>query len=398
MTTATATHRRGNSVPDPSKIKTGNEAVDDVIGSLFLDLLEKGAKQGNFFSIPRAWVEANDPLTCSVGQLGKATFEGRVSAALSESSRGFRIPWQAKVPAIEQRAGVLDTGAGSGSIATVIPDGYMIEVMRNKLVCQKLGAQVTNFTASGPHGEIQLPQKLTSANVSWVAQNASPSQSNMTVGARYLNAKTVCAFTDISRRQTDLGQPGFVGLVIADLLGAIAVEVDRVCLNGLGSPFNIFGLFQVDVAMKRGIGRNNADAPADARMGWLTSNAGRAQLEITDMGGALATGASATGRYAWKSKQHVIDGKLTTCESMLGWQAEATASVPEQFGTSSNLTSIAVGNFSDMIINFWGDGVDILIDWTKFSTLNVLRIAAFFDVDMVIRRPLSFVTYTGFAS
>ena len=406
-----ATHRRGV----PPSMKTGNAETDDVIdeayGSLFLDLLEKGAQQGTFYKIPRALSEAGRNAEHGMGRLGTESFEGRVSAAMGQS-RGFRIPWQAPVPQIERRA--LDTGAGAGSIARIIPDRYMIDILRNKLVCKKLGANVTNLLGTGPQGSVQLPQKLTSAAVSWVGENTAPNGSNMTVGAVYLYPATVCAVVDITRRMLDEAQPGFVALVLDDLLAAIAVETDRVCLNGLGTPGNLLGLFQSGggvpqftpatggvityadlVNMKMAIGQANADSPADKSMGWLTSSAGRAKLEHLDMGGATTT-----GRFAWKAKQCVINNEIVTCESVLGWPAEASESVPSGLSGNSltNVTALAVGNFRDMIINFWGDGVDILIDPTKFSSLGVLRITAFFDVAMVIRRSKSFTVYSAFSA
>jgi HK97 family phage major capsid protein len=197
-------------------------------------------------------------------------------------------------------------------------------------------------------------------------------------------------------------------------LAAIASEVDRVCLNGLGTFSNQLGLLQATggvpqftpatggvityadlVGMKKTIGQANADAPADAKMGWITSSAGRSKLELLDVGGATTT-----GKFAWKAKQCVVNDEVVTCESILGWPAEATESVPSSLSGSSisNSTSLAVGNFSDMLINFWGDGVDILVDPTKFSSLGVLRITAFFDVAMAIRRPKSFCVYSAWSA
>jgi HK97 family phage major capsid protein len=405
--TALATHRR----VAPNDIKTGDRETDDLLGSLFMSLLEKGAQQGAFFSIPRALAEASKHAESRFGGIGTSSFEGKVSAAMGES-RGFKIPWQARLPQIESRG--LDTGTGAGSIASIIPDRYMIDVLRSKLVCKKLGAQVTNLTGVGSQGTVQLPQKSASSSVFWVGEGVAPASSNMSVGAVYLKPLTVAAFTDVTRKMIDGGQPGFTAMVIEDLMSAIAVETDRVALNGLGTPNNQLGLFQLGggvpvftpanagvityvdlVKMKMTVGQANAESPADKSMGWLTSSAGRAKLELLDLGGTTTT-----GRFAWKSTQQVIDNELVTCESILGWPAEATESVPSGYTGPSltNATAIAVGNFSDMIINFWGDGVDILIDWTKFSSNGVLRITAFFDVAMVIRRPKSFTTYSSWTA
>ena len=397
-------------------LKTGDLAADRVTGGLLAgqagddsdtlisDLLAQQAKTFGMFKIERAFESAIK----NRGRLDPDTLEGTISATLAKMSsnptRGFKIPWQSRVAQVQRRA--LDTVTGAGSVTSVIPDRYMIDILRNKLVCQQLGAQVLNLIGDGPHGNVQLPQKLTTASVSWVAESTAPVSSNMTVGAKYLRPKTVSAFTDITFREMNLAQPGFVSLVINDLMTAIAHEVDRACLNGLGTPGNILGILQgnggiltyplattgvnggtiayVDlVGMEQAVGDASGDA-GDVSLAWCTSPGGRSKLRRTDLGGATPT-----GRYVWTPKQQ-----------MLGWPAAATRSVPSDstMGTGTALTSLVFGDWNSMVVNVWGDGIDILIDFTKFSSNGVLRITAFCDADMTVRQQGSFVAAAGFAT
>ena len=49
------------------------------------------------------------------------------------------------------------------------------------------------------------------------------------------------------------------------------------------------------------------------------------------------------------------------------------------------------GNFSDLIIGYWGPAIELTVDPYSLSDTGSTRVVAFVSVDMVVRHPESFV-------
>ena len=339
-----------------------------------------------------------------------------LSRRTGRTARGFLVPWDA--PATERRN--LSTVAGPGSITGIIPQGMLIDSLRPKLACARLGAQVLNLISGDGTGLVQLPVKQLVSTISWVSEGSPPaSQSNFTVASQLLTPHTATAFTDVNRRMISLGQPGFEQFVIDDIMTGIAVAVDAAALNGTGTNNQPLGLCQiltgqpsvgaandsgnggkpayVDlVAMERAIGQANGDSPCDCKLGFVTSPAGRSALRRCDLGGSTVT-----GRYAWKSHPcyNPVTGQLEFIETCVGYPAVATTNVPSNLteGSGTGLTSGIMGNFNDMIINLFS-GFDCLVNPYLQSTNGVVRVSGFQDVDVCLRRFGSFATCTGWVT
>ena len=77
-------------------------------------------------------------------------------------------------------------------------------------------------------------------------------------------------------------------------------------------------------------------------------------------------------------------------------EANATAAATNQMpsnlskGTATSiLSSMIFGNFSDLIIGYWGQ-LDILVDPYTGSNTGTVRIVALQDADIQVRHPESF--------
>ena len=162
---------------------------------------------------------------------------------------------------------------------------------------------------------------------------------------------------------------------------------------GLGGAIAYADLVEVEAT----VGQNNGDAPADCKLGWVTSPAGRKVLRTCDLGGATVT-----GRYAWKAHSHVVDNAIVTREEMLGWPALSTCSVPGNLN-SSDYTTLALGNWNDVIINLW-DGFDFnampatVVNPFLQSVNGAVRVSCFVDADVLLVRPGSFCLCAGWAA
>jgi hypothetical protein len=60
-------------------------------------------------------------------------------------------------------------------------------------------------------------------------------------------------------------------------------------------------------------------------------------------------------------------------------------------GSSSGVCSaIFYGNWAELVMGMWGQGVDILVDPYSLSTQRAIRVVAFQDVDFAVRHAQSF--------
>ena len=290
----------------------------------------------------------------------------------------------------------------------------MIDVLRPKLVIARLGGRILNLVGDGLNkGNVQLPTKSAASTISWVTEgNAPASESNATIQGFTMKPYTATAYSDVTRRMLMLGDEGFEQQVINDLMTGISVAADSTALNGSSGsqPMGLFqfgGIPQVSahgdtgnggtitysnlVAMNQIVGLYNGDAPATARLGWVTSPQGKATLSLTDK-----SASASTARYCWESHLQIVDGVERTVEHVLGYPAVATTLAPSAAteGSSSSITALAHGNFDCCWINFF-TGFDVLVNPFLQSTTGVVRISVFQDLDVRYVRPESFVLCTN---
>lgn len=326
----------------------------------------------------------------------------------STPSKGILLPLDAPMGRTKR---ALDTATGSGSMQQTRPP-VLIDVLRAKLAMARLGAQVRDVTDGVPSGAVLVPVKTAAAAVSWVGETFTPAQTNLTAGGVTMSPKTITTYTDISRRMLSVAVPEYTDVVIEDLATSIAIAIDAAAINGAGSANVPLGLFQYGSAipfitlngdsgngaapayadvcdMEAMVGATNGDAPMDARIGFLTSAAGRNAFRQCDMG-------TASGRKVWKCHPMLIDGELRSVETVLGYPAVSTTNVPSNItkGSGTNLTAACLGNFADMLIHLF-TGVDVVVNPYKQSTDGLVRVTALQDVDIAIRRYGSFCVVAG---
>ena len=127
------------------------------------------------------------------------------------------------------------------------------------------------------------------------------------------------------------------------------------------------------------VGKEDAEAEADARMAFVTSPALRSKLRRTDRG------ETSTGITLWN------DGG-----QMLGYRAFATTSVPSTItkGSGTNLSCLPYGNFGDLVIDMF-TVLDVIVNLFLQSVSGVMRVSAFLDVDVMPRHVQSFAKLVG---
>ena len=309
-------------------------------------------------------------------------------------SKGLLIPMDARVRVdrrVQRRS--LDTTAGAGSIATILDEAELIDVLRARLVTAQLGARTVEIEA----GTRALPRKTATGQPSWVTEDTAPgSETNLTADAVKFTAHTLTGFTDATRRFDKSAGPAGERIIAGDLMTSLAVEVDRVALNGsntAGQPTGLLANPSVPTfplatngasvtlanlcAIEAVIGNANADAAADASLGWCTTPNARSKLRQSQK-----TGTSAG--FLWDDD-----------DRMLGKPAMATSNLPSNLakGTGTGLSALIFGNWADLVIGHWG-AVDVLVNRYLQSVTGSVRFRAYLDCDVQVRHGASFLAVT----
>lgn len=277
--------------------------------------------------------------------------------------------------------------AGGNLVAINLLASSFIDLLRNRLVIAGLGAQMLD----GLVGNVAIPSQSAGAATFWVTEGNAVTESEATFGQVTMSPKTVGMFTDYTRRTLLQATPAIEALVRADLAAGIAVEIDRAAIAGSGASgqprgiINTAGIGSVAggtngaaptyanmVALEEAVAIANADM---GNLSYLTNARMRAQLRLTQQFSGT------NGVPVWAGDNRVM-----------GYPAAVTNNVPSNLtkGTSSGVCSaIIFGNFADLMVGMWG-GLDLILDTSTLATSGGRRLVALQDVDVAVRRAVSF--------
>lgn len=317
-----------------------------------------------------------------------AAFELECSNAMSEKigrdARGLFVP--SEVQRRDLTVGVATDGGHT--VATNLLSGSFIEMLRNAMVLDKMGITVL----SGLVGQIAIPKQTGGATAYWVAENASPNESQQAFGQVTMSPKTVGGYTDISRKLLLQSSIDVESFVQSDLATTLGLAIQSAAIAGTGANNQPSGILkQVTPSV---IGGANGGAPTFAQMvaletavavanadvgtlGYLTNTKVRGRLKTTE------TFTGTNGNPVWGSDNTVN-----------GYQAKVTNAVPSNLtkGTANGVCSAAIfGNWADLVIGMWGV-LDLLVDPYTNSTSGAVRVVALQDVDIALRNAESFAT------
>lgn len=342
------------------------------------------------YSILRAVRAAAD------GNWKEAGLEREASDAVAQkfgrTPRSFFIPNDVMTGTREQRDMVVGTPASGGyTVATnLLP---MIEMLRNRLALSAAGIRVL----TGLVGDVAIPAHTAAGTGYWVAEGSNVTESGQTIGQVAMTPHTFGAFTDISRKLLKQSSVDIEGFVRDDLMRVIALGVDYAGLHGdHGSDAN-----QPDgVAATSGIG-SVAGGTNGAAPDWndIIDLEQEVAIDNADIGKlAYMTNAKVRGKLkktlitATYGEQFVWD-RLSPDAPLNGYRTVVTNQVSSALtkGSASAVCSaIFFGNWDDLVLGMWGDGIDVLVDPYTLSISGGVRIVAFQDVDFGVRHAGSF--------
>lgn len=263
--------------------------------------------------------------------------------------------------------------AGGHTVSTDLIAGSFIDLLRNRMVIQRLGATVLN----GLVGNIAIPRQTSGATAYWVAESGAPTESAQAFDQVTMTPKTIGAFTDYSRKlllQSSLDVEAFIRM---DLARVIGLEIDRAALYGNGSSNQPRGVDQTSgintknfaaaaptfaeiVGMETEVAADNADIGS---LAYLVNATGRGGLKTTEK-------ASGTAQFVWEQGNTVN-----------GYRCEVSNQVASG--------DFWFGNWADLVLGFWS-GLDLTIDPFTSSTTGTVRVVGLQDLDVAVRHPESF--------
>lgn len=314
-----------------------------------------------------------------------AGFEIECSAAASErsgkASQGLMVPFD-----VLQRDLTKGTAtAGGHTVATNLLSGSFIQMLRNAMVIDRMGATML----TGLVGNIAIPRQTGGGTMYWVAESGGPTESQQAFDQVGMSPKTGGAYTDISRKlllQSSIDVENFVQNDLAKVLG---LGIQGVGIGGGGSnePTGILATVGIgDVA-----GGTNGAAPSWQHVIDLETDVSVANADVGTLG--YLTNAKVRGKLKGTEKfssGSAVWGDSTT--PLNGYSAGVTNAVPSNLtkGTANGICSaLMFGNWADLVLGFWG-GLDLLVDPYTGGAAGTVRIRVLQDVDVAVRHAESF--------
>jgi HK97 family phage major capsid protein len=290
------------------------------------------------------------------------------------------VPWNARV---EQRD--VTTVTAAGGQADIVDTTQLIDLLRPKLVLARLGCRMLTDLMGQSFG---LPRKSAVATFTTTAEGAAGNASSLAIGKRQTIWPSMKAvYSDMTRKTVkalggDLGQR----FLVDDLLTGLAVEIERVAVNGTGTNDEPVGLFQNAAIGSDSLGANGA-APTWAALCSLEATIGNANADVGRMG--VLT--SPNGR---KVLRQTLRGSTTLPlwheNRVLDYPAEVSTNVPSNIthGTGNNLTALCLGNFDDLVVGMWP--VVLIVNPYALSSSGGLRVTCMCEFGTAVRQEASF--------
>lgn len=363
----------------------------------------------------RRHIETVDPSSAMIGLYGqdlqRCSIVGAIRAQLPNADPNERDRFREYSNAVAQRMGKKPQGlfipldvmtrsglvkgtpsAGGDLIATEILAANFVDVLRNKSMVILLGAT----RLPGLVGDIAIPRKTAGATSYWVTEGNAPTEGAIAFDQIAMLPHTVGAWVQISRKIVLQSSVGIEQMVTTDLAGGIAVEIDRVAINGVSGSDEPEGILNVS-GIGSVVGGENGAAPTLSHLIDLES---AVAIDNADVGAlAYLTNAKVRGKLkktfanATYGETPVYgEGRLDGEGRCNGYRAVVSNNVPSNLtkgGASGVCSGIIFGNFADLIIAEWG-ALDILVDPYSLMTSGGLKVRALMDVDVAVRHAESF--------
>ena len=365
------------------KVASKPLALDNEVG-----LTEQEVRSFSFVKAIRALANPQDR---AAQEAARFEFEVSEAAAKKEgrTSRGLLVPVDVLYKRDITTSTASGTAKGGNLVATDLLASSFIDVLRNKMVLNQLGAQFL----TGLNGNVAIPRKTAASAAYWVAENTAPTESSNAPAFDQvtMSPKTLGAYVDISRRLMLQSSLDIENLVRNDLASSIAVAMDGAAVAGSGTNkptgvLNTSGIGSVTLG-------TNGGAPTWAM---VTNLVKEVEIDNALTGtAAFLTNGQVKAKLSNTPKQSSgVEGNFilgADVNNLYGYPIVVSQQMPSNLskGSGSNLSAMIFGVWSELLIGQWS-GIDILVDQYTGSNAGTVRVVAFHDCDFAVRHPESF--------
>ncbi len=280
-------------------------------------------------------------------------------------------------------------GNGAAVVATDLLDDQIVSPLVEKLILTTLGATYLDRLV----GDIAIP-KSSDVAAYWIdAEDGAPTKTNPTFSQVTGTPHTCAALVEISRKlaiQTSPTVHAFIGDLI---LSAVARGLEKAALAGTGSSGQPLGL----------VGTSGVTTVAGITPGSVTRD------DILDFVAAVENANANTDGMAFLAPSKVkaalrkiaefssqTDGNGTTVNvgTKHLWEDGKVDEYPAFMSNVAPAKKLLLGDWSQMILARWGQGIELLTDPYSLSTSGGIRLTTFLDADVLIRQPGAFAVGT----
>jgi HK97 family phage major capsid protein len=303
---------------------------------------------------------------------------------------GIRIPLNLRsdtfAKAVRERRDVT-TSTAAGGIANILGT-ELIDILRNRMVIRAMGGRVLQGLTGGT---FSLPKQTAASTAYHVAEGVAPTTSNPVLNQVTWTPRTLGAIVNTSRKALLQTSVDIEAITRGDMMRVMAIEMDRVAINGSGGSFQPLGIMQDPNIPITAIGTNGgaptwdmvvglestvAAANADfGAQGYIASAKGRGKMKRT-----LKVSGSNFPIYLWEKGDVQGEGEVNS------YRALHTNQIPDNLtkGTLTTASALIFGVFESATYGLWS-GLDVLVDPYSGSSTGAVKITMFQDYDLQFR-------------
>ncbi|QDP47277.1 MAG: putative major capsid protein [Prokaryotic dsDNA virus sp.] len=325
----------------------------------------------------------------------------RSSGVSASSERSFYVPFSALT-----RATYVTSGATTGGnlVQTDLLADDFIEALRNASPVMGLGVR----SMTGLVGDVAIPRRSGVASTYYLSSETTAiTQSESTFDQVTMSPKNLAALSKYSRQTLIQATPGIESLVRTDLTDGILASLDSAIINGSGSSGQPTGIRNVSGIGSVAMGTNGAaltmEKVVDLETEILQDNAlvGNAMAYVTNakvvagLKKLRAGGSSSTdGSFLFNSDLQAI-GRGPTPLTLNGYPIATTNAIPSNLtkGSGSNLSALVAGDFSQAMVGFYGNGLEIVVGEDSDDFAKALSsVRGIISFDVAVRHAQSFAS------
>ena len=305
------------------------------------------------------------------GEKSDVGFEMEISQELGrqrgKTPKGVIIPFSA----LSQRD-LSVSGTSSATVATYLDSANFIDLLRTKYVIGQAGVTFM----PGVVGNLSIPKMSAGATAYHVAEGSDVTESTPTLANVTGSPHTIGALVDVTRRMLEQSTPAIEALVRTEIEERLMRGVQIAVFAGSGESGQ-------PSAITTATGINNpsisvAGAPTYAEIlnfpGSIMADNAEADGQKFIMTAKVWAKLAAT-LVGEDGARTVLDPVSKTC---IGFPYFTTEDVPAN--------SLWFGDWSTVVVPFWGNGVEIASDNAKLFASGGITLRALLDYDVMVRQ------------